>query len=87
MDSSKTAMENVFFHHHHAVLDMKALEMEIVSQYKWKQNAQMDMRVMEMVSVFWFLDQLMDQLQHQYMILKNKNLLIQINVPAQMNVK
>jgi hypothetical protein len=34
MDSSKTAMENVFFHHHHAVLDMKALEMEIVSQYK-----------------------------------------------------
>jgi hypothetical protein len=34
MDTSKTAMENVFSHQQHAVLDMKVLEMEIVSQYK-----------------------------------------------------
>jgi hypothetical protein len=71
MDTSKDPMDHVFSHHQDALLDMWVMEMEIVSQYQWQQYAQKDMRVTEMVIVFWFL-QLKDQLQHQLILLKHK---------------
>jgi len=52
MDTSKKPMDHVFSHHQNALLDMWVMEMEIVSQYQWQQNAQKDMRVTEMVIVF-----------------------------------
>jgi hypothetical protein len=71
MDTSKDPMDHVFSQHHHALLDMWVMEMEIVSQYQWQQYAQKDMRVTEMVIVFWFL-QLKDQLHYQLILLKHK---------------
>jgi hypothetical protein len=71
MDTFKKPMDHVFSQHQHALLDMWVMEMEIVSQYQWQQYAQKDMRVTEMVIVFWFL-QLKDQLQHQLILLKHK---------------
>jgi hypothetical protein len=68
MDTSKDPMDHVFSHHQHALLDMWVMEMEIVSQYQWQQNAQVDMQAIEMVIFFLFL-QLMGHLQLHNVVL------------------